>query len=39
MATTQEVNDFMMKNMKFIPRMYKVLNEVVPDGGMAFANF
>src|SRR3972149_4053071 len=39
MATTQEVNEFMMKNMKFIPRMYRVLNEVVPDGGVAFANF
>lgn len=39
MATTQEVNDFMMKNMKFIPRMYQVINQVAPDAGMAFANF
>ena len=39
MATTQEVNDFMMQNMKFIPRMYQVINTVAPDAGMAFANF
>ena len=39
MATTQEVNDFMQKNMKFIPRMYQVINQVAPDAGMAFANF
>jgi alkylhydroperoxidase/carboxymuconolactone decarboxylase family protein YurZ len=39
MATTQEVNDFMLKNMKFIPRMYQVINQVAPDAGMAFANF
>lgn len=39
MATTQEVNDFMKQNMKFIPRMYQVINQVAPDGGMAFANF
>jgi alkylhydroperoxidase/carboxymuconolactone decarboxylase family protein YurZ len=37
--TTEQVNDFMKQNMKFIPRMYQVLNQVVPDGGMAFANF
>ena len=39
MATTQEVNDYMMKNMKFVPRMYQVINTVAPDAGMAFANF
>ncbi|HLF29002.1 MAG TPA: carboxymuconolactone decarboxylase family protein [Anaerolineae bacterium] len=39
MATTQEVNDFMQQNMKFIPRMYQVINQVAPDAGMAFANF
>ncbi|MDE3089335.1 MAG: carboxymuconolactone decarboxylase family protein [Chloroflexota bacterium] len=39
MATTQEANDYMKKKMKFIPRMYQVLNNVVPDGGIAFANF
>jgi alkylhydroperoxidase/carboxymuconolactone decarboxylase family protein YurZ len=39
MATTQEVNDFMKANMKFVPRMYQILNTVVPDHGMAFANF
>ncbi len=39
MATTQEVNDFMKQNMKFIPRMYQVINQVAPDAGMAFANF
>jgi alkylhydroperoxidase/carboxymuconolactone decarboxylase family protein YurZ len=39
MATTQEVNDYMMKKMKFIPRMYQVINQVAPDAGMAFANF
>ena len=39
MATTQEVNDFMKQNMKFIPRMYQILNNVVPDHGMAFAQF
>lgn len=39
MATTQEVNEFMLENMKFIPRMYQVINQVAPDGGMAFANF
>ena len=39
MATTQEVNDFMKENMKFIPRMYQVINQVAPDAGMAFANF
>ena len=39
MATTQEVNDFMKENMKFVPRMYQILNTVVPDHGMAFANF
>ena len=35
MATTQEVNDFMMTNLKFIPRMYQVINQVAPDAGMA----
>ena len=39
MATTQEVNDFMKENMKFIPRMYQVINQVAPDAGMAFAGF
>lgn len=39
MATTQEVNDYMKQNLKFIPRMYQVINQVAPDGGMAFANF
>jgi alkylhydroperoxidase/carboxymuconolactone decarboxylase family protein YurZ len=39
MTTTQEVNDFMKENMKFIPRMYQVINQVAPDGGMAFATF
>ena len=39
MATTQEVNEFMKTNMKFVPRMYQILNTVVPDHGMAFANF
>jgi alkylhydroperoxidase/carboxymuconolactone decarboxylase family protein YurZ len=39
MTTTQEVNDFMMTNMKFVPRMYQVINQVAPDAGMAFANF
>ncbi len=39
MATTQEANDYMMKKMKFIPRMYQVLNTVVPDAGIGFADF
>jgi alkylhydroperoxidase/carboxymuconolactone decarboxylase family protein YurZ len=39
MATTQEVNDFMKQNMKFIPRMYQVINQVAPDNGMEFAHF
>jgi len=39
MATTKEVNDFMKANMKFVPRMYQIINEVAPDAGMAFANF
>ncbi len=39
MTTTQETNDYMMQNMKFIPRMYQVINQVAPDAGMAFANF
>ena len=39
MTTTAEVNEFMQTNMKFIPRMYQVINQVAPDGGMAFANF
>ena len=39
MATTKEVNDYMLENMKFIPRMYQVINQVAPDAGMAFANF
>ncbi len=39
MATTEEVNEFMKANMKFIPRMYQVINQVAPDAGMAFANF
>jgi len=39
MATTQEVNEFMKTNMKFVPRMYQIINEVAPDAGMAFANF
>jgi alkylhydroperoxidase/carboxymuconolactone decarboxylase family protein YurZ len=39
MATTQETNDYMLANMKFIPRMYQVINQVAPDAGMAFANF
>jgi alkylhydroperoxidase/carboxymuconolactone decarboxylase family protein YurZ len=39
MSTTKEVNDYMMTNMKFIPRMYQVINQVAPDAGMAFAGF
>jgi alkylhydroperoxidase/carboxymuconolactone decarboxylase family protein YurZ len=39
MTTTAEVNEYMQTNMKFIPRMYQVINQVAPDGGMAFANF
>lgn len=39
MATTQEVNEYMMKKMKFIPRMYQILNNVIPDNGMAFGEF
>lgn len=39
MATTEQVNAFMKDNMKFIPRMYQVINQVAPDAGMAFANF
>lgn len=39
MATTQEANEYMKKRMKFVPRMYQVLNNVVPDNGMAFAEF
>ncbi len=39
MSTTQEVNDFMKENMKFVPRMYQILNGVIPDNGMAFAGF
>lgn len=39
MTTTQEVNEYMQTNMKFIPRMYQVINQVAPDAGMAFANF
>jgi alkylhydroperoxidase/carboxymuconolactone decarboxylase family protein YurZ len=39
MTTTKEVNDFMMKEMKFVPRMYQVINQVAPDAGMAFAGF
>ena len=37
MANTQEVNEYMQKKMKFIPRMYQILNNVIPDHGMAFA--
>ena len=39
MASTQEANAYMKKKMKFVPRMYQVLNNVVPDGGIAFADF
>ncbi len=39
MTTTEEVNAFMKSNMKFVPRMYQVINQVAPDAGMAFANF
>lgn len=39
MATTKEANEYMKLKMKFVPRMYQVLNNVVPDGGIAFANF
>jgi alkylhydroperoxidase/carboxymuconolactone decarboxylase family protein YurZ len=39
MATTQQVNEYMTENMKFIPRMYQILNNVIPDNGMAFAEF
>jgi alkylhydroperoxidase/carboxymuconolactone decarboxylase family protein YurZ len=39
MATTEEVNAYMQENMKFIPRMYQIINQVAPDAGMAFANF
>lgn len=39
MATTQEVNQYMQDNLKFIPRMYTILNQVVPDAGMGFAAF
>lgn len=39
MTTTEEVNEYMKSNMKFIPRMYQVINTVAPDAGMAFANF
>ncbi len=39
MATTQEANDYMMKKMKFIPRMYQVINQVAPDAGIGFTEF
>ena len=39
MAPPAEANEYMMKKMKFVPRMYQVLNNVVPDGGIAFADF
>lgn len=39
MATTQEANEYMMKKMKFVPRMFQVLNNVVPQSGIAFADF
>ncbi len=39
MTTTEEVNKYMKDNMKFIPRMYQVINQVAPDAGMAFADF
>ncbi len=39
MTTTEEVNKYMKDNMKFIPRMYQILNGVIPDNGQAFAEF
>ncbi|HZQ06697.1 MAG TPA: hypothetical protein VFD70_08965 [Anaerolineae bacterium] len=38
-ATTEEVNAYMRENLKFIPRMYQVINQVAPDAGMGFAAF
>jgi alkylhydroperoxidase/carboxymuconolactone decarboxylase family protein YurZ len=39
MANTQEANEYMMKKMKFIPRMYQILNQVNGDFGVGFAEF
>jgi alkylhydroperoxidase/carboxymuconolactone decarboxylase family protein YurZ len=39
MLTTEDVNEYMKTHMKFVPRMYQVINTVAPEAGMAFANF
>jgi hypothetical protein len=31
--TTEEVNEYMMKQCGFVPRMFKIINTVTPDPG------
>jgi alkylhydroperoxidase/carboxymuconolactone decarboxylase family protein YurZ len=37
--TTEEVNEYMMKQCGFVPRMFKIINTVTPDPGRTFADF
>lgn len=35
----KEVNDYMMEKCFFVPRMFKVINELNPEAGKSFADF
>lgn len=37
--TAEEVNKYMEEHMGFVPRMFKVINEVNPQAGKTFADF
>jgi len=37
--TPAEANQYMVDSMLFVPRMFKVINEVNPKAGVTFADF
>ncbi len=37
--SVEEVNEYMMKQCGFVPRMFKIINTVTPDPGRTFADF
>ncbi|MDT3700374.1 MAG: carboxymuconolactone decarboxylase family protein [Thermincola sp.] len=37
--TPQEADQYMMDKIKFVPRMFKIINQVKPASGVAFADF
>ncbi len=37
--TPEQVNEYMMEKMKFVPRMFKTINQLNPEAGKTFADF